>query len=394
MSSPTTTPPEQLSALRTSFLESLAASGGRLAGDGERRWIEDFGATHEEHAALVEAVGLLELTDRALLRVEGPRATGMLNGLLTNDIARAGDESRAVYSFLLTAKGRPVADLRAIPLAADRSAGGEEGGEAFWLDVPGDAADDVEEHFDRYLPPRFAEHRREGGVFPLGIVGPEAGEILSGVSGGPDLEDLAPLQTAWIEVAGSRVLAVRREPVEGPGFDLYVEGDALRAAWDALAPAVGARGGRPAGRRAWEILRVERGVPAFGSEITREVLPQETGQEDRAISFQKGCYTGQEVVVRIQHRGHVNRHLRGLAFDPSSGPPPAVGSQLRRDERGVGRVTTAVSSPRHGPIGLGYVRREVEPGEPVDVAPEEEEGRDGSGGGPGARVVELPFSDV
>lgn len=396
----TRTAPEDRSAVRRRFLESLTASGGRAPEERPSARIEEFGATHREHRALVESAGLLELTDRCLLRVEGPRTVQMLDGLLTNDAASAVPEGRAVYSFLLTSRGRPVADLRAVPVPP--TDGAED--EAVWLDLPPGSVEEVEEHLTKYLPPRFAEHRREPGIFPLAVVGPEAGAVLSGVASGAEVEGLAPLETARIHLAGAEVLAVRREPVEGPGFDLYVQGPALRATWDALVPAVEARGGRPAGRRAWEILRVERGIPAFGAEITRDVLPQETGQEDRAISFEKGCYTGQEVVVRIQHRGHVNRHLRGLAFQDAPGALPEAGAELRHGDRSVGRLTTVVRSPRFGPVALGFVRREVEPGELVRVgaAGEGPEGgtgaEDGDGDaadettGPAARVRELPFT--
>lgn len=393
MSSTTTTASEDRSATRRRFLESLIASGGRRGPEADHEGIERFAGVPQEHEALVETAGLMELTDRVLLRVEGRRPTDMLNGLLTNDAAAAAAESRAVYSFLLTSKGRPVADLRAIPSPAEE--------EAFWLDLPPGAVEGVESHFSKYLPPRFAEHRRAPGVFVLGLVGPEAGAVLTGVTSDLEPEELLPLGTARTELAGSEAVVVRREGVAGPGFDLYVQGSALRATWDALAPAVDARGGRPVGHRAWEILRVERGIPEFGREITGEVLPQETGQEERAISFEKGCYTGQEVVVRIQHRGKVNRHLRGLAFPDSAAGAPPVGTELRRDDRSVGRITSAAVSPRFGAIAMGYVRREVDPGETVRLAPEagSEAGDGGESGETGgdpprsARVVDLPFTE-
>lgn len=373
------------------FLESLSASGGDLVEDERGARIADFGSVRQEHRSLVDSAGLLEQLDRSLVRVQGPRATDMLDGLLTNHLAAATREARATYSFLLTAKGRPVTDLRVIPV----------GEEAFWLDLPAGAVADVEDHFSKYLPPRFAEHRREPTVFRISIVGPASAAALSGVSGHGELGSMDPLETARIELAGAEARVVRREPVEGPGFDLYLDGTALRASWDALVPAIQARGGRPAGRTGWDVLRAERGIPAFGSEITDDVLPQETGQEDRAISFDKGCYTGQEVVVRIQHRGHVNRHLRGLAFESTDGGRPApVGSELYHGDRQVGQVTTAVSSPRLGPIALAYIRREVDPGDTLEVRTDAVDGAresDSAGEVPPdptvAQVVELPFTE-
>ena len=154
----------------------------------------------------------------------------------------------------------------------------------------------------------------------------------------------------------------------------------------------------PTGAGDWETFRIELGLPVYGPDIGPDNLPQETGQTERAISFGKGCYTGQEVVARLHYRGHVNRLLRGIracgpeAHAPSAGeeePRPhrqaelAPGVELHAGGRPVGRITSAAVSPRLGPIALGYVRTTVEPGEPVAV---------GDAEGPSARVVALPFT--
>ena len=126
-----------------------------------------------------------------------------------------------------------------------------------------------------------------------------------------------------------------------------------------------------------EILRVESGRPRFGREMTTATLPQEAGINERAVSFTKGCYIGQETVARLHYKGRPNRHLRGLRLSaPASGGDP-----IRLDGREVGRVGTAVVSPAQGPIALAVVRREATPGDTVRV------------GDPGedAEVVELPF---
>jgi folate-binding protein YgfZ len=128
-----------------------------------------------------------------------------------------------------------------------------------------------------------------------------------------------------------------------------------------------------------EVLRVEAGWPRYGLDVTEENLVQETGWEDRAVSFTKGCYVGQEVVIRVHHRGHANRHLRGLVFHEE---PAAIGTPLLVDEKQVGAVTSAVRSPRLGPIGLGYVRHEIPPESEVRLA---------EPGGRSAQVVALPF---
>jgi tRNA-modifying protein YgfZ len=127
---------------------------------------------------------------------------------------------------------------------------------------------------------------------------------------------------------------------------------------------------------AWQIARVEAGMPAFGVDFDGEMMPAEAGVVERAISFTKGCYPGQEPVARLHYRGHANRGLRGLAFE---GDPPPPGTPVTLDGRPVGRTGSAVRSPRLGPIGLAVLRREAADGAHVDA------------GGVGAVVAPLPF---
>ncbi len=124
-----------------------------------------------------------------------------------------------------------------------------------------------------------------------------------------------------------------------------------------------------------EIVRVEHGRPRFGIELDDSVIPQEAGLNERAVSFTKGCYVGQETAARLHYRGKPNRHLRGLRLSE----PVATGEPLRLGEREVGRVGTSVVSPAHGPIALALVRREAAPGDTV------------AAGEATATVVELPF---
>ena len=139
-----------------------------------------------------------------------------------------------------------------------------------------------------------------------------------------------------------------------------------------LAPLVAGLSPAPleAGLDALDVVRVEAGVPRFLVDMTEDTIPLEAGLEDRAISFTKGCYVGQEIIVRVTTRGggRVARKLVGLRFDPDRLPPEA-GATLHAGDRGVGKVTSAVYSPRcAGVIGLGYVHRDfVEPGTTLEV---------------------------
>jgi aminomethyltransferase len=127
----------------------------------------------------------------------------------------------------------------------------------------------------------------------------------------------------------------------------------------------------------WELARIEAGMPRFGHEFDASSMPAEAGLETRAISFTKGCYPGQEPVARLHYRGHANRGVRGVRFD---GGMPSRETEVVVDGASVGRVTSAVESPRFGPIGLAILRREVA------------EGARGDAGGVPITVVALPFA--
>jgi folate-binding protein YgfZ len=157
------------------------------------------------------------------------------------------------------------------------------------------------------------------------------------------------------------------------GVDVLCDADDTDAVREALLSA----GATPVSEQAAEIVRVERGRPRYGHELDDATIPQEAGLNDRAVSFTKGCYVGQETVARLFYRGKPNRHLRGLRL---SEPVPA-GAQLHLGERAVGKVSSSLVSPTHGPIALALVRREAAPGDTVTVE-----------GGATATVVELPFA--
>jgi len=312
--------------------------------------------------ALKESVAALVEDDRVIFRIHGKRARQVVNGLLTNTLDGL-EEGTARYAFALTAKGRPVAEMRVLPPPGFERAG--EGPETLWIDVPAAAAEAFREHLGRFVPPIFAEHRALD-VARLSLVGPGALELAPRVPEALGLPAAGPVD-ALRELGcaslgdGPDGLLVRREDVEGPGIDVYVPGAARSLAAAALETLATAHGGALATPDDLDVVRVERGIPIYGHEITLETLPQETGQETRAISFSKGCYTGQEVVARIHYRGHVNRLLRGVRAGEGTTLEP--GDALSAGGKVVGTVTSAVSSPRLGPIALALLRREHGPGD-------------------------------
>lgn len=331
-------------------------------------------AGSQGYRAAVERVGLFSSVPRGVVAVSGAGALRVVNGLASNDVKDV-PAGRGVYSFLLDRRGRVVVDLRILPVAGFERDAGDAGTETLWLDTPGEAVPALEQHLRKYVPPILAKYRLTG-VAVHTLIGPRAAEALerwkaaAGASFVRHPGELASLEATTALVGGITALAVRREEIEGAGFDLYVDhaGEAREAERLSrqLEQAVTRAGGAAAVRGDWEILRLEQGLPVFGSELGAERLAQEAGQDDRAISFAKGCFTGQEVVARIHYRGHVNRHLRGLRWAPDAVERvrDLVGTILRVSSgtdgaKPVGVVTSAVRSPRFGPIGLGYVRREV-----------------------------------
>lgn len=202
-----------------------------------------------------------------------------------------------------------------------------------------------------------------------------------------DLHVLARPDELWLETEAGAPLALAG--AEGwvaafgwsgeTALQLFVPAAAAGAAAEALRAAGGPLEAAWGDARALEVLRIEAGIPRGGAELGEDVLPAEARLVERAVSFTKGCYTGQEVVARMHSRGRVGHLLVGLAL-PADGALPAPGAPLLHDGAKVGALTSVARSPAAGAIGLGFVRSaHAEPGTEL--------------GCPGgiARVVALPF---
>jgi folate-binding protein YgfZ len=199
----------------------------------------------------------------------------------------------------------------------------------------------------------------------LSLIGPDA----LALAGSVDLPEEEHAHRAT-EVAGAPVRAIRTDV----GVDLLVEDAGATAA---VAAALTDAGAVPISETAAECLRIEHGRPRYGIDLDDSVIPQEARLNDRAVSFTKGCYVGQETVARLHYRGKPNRSLRGLALSA----PARTGEELTLGERKVGRLGSVAVSPRLGPIALALVRREAENGAVVAI------GSDGIT----ATVVDVPF---
>jgi len=194
------------------------------------------------------------------------------------------------------------------------------------------------------------------------VVGPDAPTLVSRLALGllVGSDELSALSEGHWRLTGSSVVdglaVIKTEEVWPEAYSVVGPAGAVTALWKAVVAA----GARPAGHGVWSTLRVEGGRPVFGTDMDETTIPIEAGIHDRAIDYGKGCYTGQEVIIRIRDRGHVNRHLRQLELGDV--PTPASGTELHAhgSDKVVGRITSAVQSPKYGQtLALAYVRRGV-----------------------------------
>ncbi len=355
--------------MRTLHDEASAVWGTLRGAEVPRRYADPAG----EYAAAHEGLAVRDRSHRLRLRFDGRQPAAMLTGVITGRMPAALERpvsevvaGRAEPSAVLTPKARFVAEIRLWRDAGDDGAGGAGGaGEAFVADVPRAAATSLREHLARYLPPRFiATHDVTDETGMLTVLGPEASAWLAREALGLRVgtEELDALAEGDLRAVGE-VTVIRSGEVSVPAFDVVAPSSSIRALWRRLLES----GAAPVGSGVWEALRLEAGRPAFGADMDPDTLMPETGLVGRLVDHAKGCYTGQEVVVRIRDRGHVNRQLR--RFRVTEGPTPAPGAELWHPDhdRAVGVVTSAAESPRMGTLAIGYLRREVEPGSEVRV---------------------------
>jgi len=306
----------------------------------------------DAHRAMLESCALVDRSERGKLALTGSEAKEFLQGQVSNDIEglEPGD---GCYAAFLTPKGKMLGDLRALDT-----------GEELLLDCERVALQELFNMIRRFKLGRDVElHKRTVEYALLSLIGPGARAVAGDVPAREHAHRAA-------ELAGAPVRLI----ATGDGVDvLCAAGDA-----GAVRAALLAAGAVPGDEAAAEIHRVETGRPRYGLDLDDSVIPQEAGLNDRAVSFTKGCYVGQETVARLYYRGKPNRHLRGLRLDG----PAATGDPLLLGEKEVGRLGSVVESPSFGWIALALVRREAEPGATLAVG-------DGT---VTATVAELPFA--
>jgi folate-binding protein YgfZ len=319
-----------------------------------------------EYAALKEHCGLVDRSERGKLALSGDGAVEFLNGQVTNELVdmRSG-EGR--YAAFLTHKGKMLGDLRILAISIDPEGKPSE----LLLDTERSTLQALFDMIRRFKVGYEVElHKRTLERSLISLIGPRAAEVSAGAfklnaSELPAGEhDHVPANTN-----DTAVRLIRTDL----GYDALFDSSALEDVRRALLDA----GATDTSEAAAEIVRVEHGRPRYGIDLDDSTIPQEGGLNERAVSFTKGCYVGQETVARLHYKGKPNRHLRGLRLSSHAEP----GAELRMGERSVGHLGSAVLSPTLGQIALALVRREAAVGDELAVGEE----------GVRAVVSELPF---
>ncbi|HET9075175.1 MAG TPA: folate-binding protein [Solirubrobacteraceae bacterium] len=313
-----------------------------------------------EYTALREAAGLVDRSERGKLALTGPGAKEFLHGQVSQDIL-ALTPGHGAYAALLTNKGKMRADLRVLDT-----------GQELHLDTERAALQELFNALRSFAIGYDVQlHKRTLQSGLLSLIGPDSDTILSVLGVTP--QQRAPTGQEHAHALARPAGVLTRMIRTDIGVDLLCDSESLPALSSALIDA----GARPVGEPAAECLRIESGRPRYGIDLNDGVIPQEAGLNERAVSFTKGCYVGQETVARLYYRGKPNRELRGVRAEA----PLLPGTTLLWEGREVATLTSAAVSPRLGPVGLALVRREVPLDTPLDTS-----------AGVSARVLALPFS--
>lgn len=323
-----------------------------------------------QHETLLQGCGLLDRSERGKLALTGSGAAEFLNGQVTNDIESLSD-GEGCYAAFLNHKGKMLGDLRVLAV------GGMDGTPLeLLLDTERTALQalfDMIRRFKIGFDVDLSKRTLECGL--ISLIGPRSRDVAAAVlSDGKAAPQLPPnIEHAHVaaQIAGRQVRLITT--AQPDGLDVLCDTQDV----DEVRSALLAARATPVDERAVEVVRVEGGRPRYGVDLDDTVIPQEAGLNQRAVSFTKGCYVGQETVARLYYKGKPNRQLRGLRLSE----PAPEGADLHLDGKLVGRLTSSLRSPTLGPIGLALLRREVAVGDSLSAGDRQAI----------AEVVELPF---
>ncbi len=297
----------------------------------------------QDYRGILETAAIGELAPSVQLAVAGADRASFLQGLLTNDI-QALTEGSGCYSAWLTPQGRMLTDMHVL-----------ESDGMLLLDVPAAQTEATMGRLEQFL---FSEDVKlgslAGALATVWVHGPGAPAVLErSLEGASGLGEWPIYRHSHVAFAGESLVLARIDQLGVPGYCAFLSAGRR----DDLVAALTANGAPPVGPEALAAARIEAAYPLFGVDMTTDTIPLEAGIEPRAISTSKGCYVGQEVIIRVLHRGHgrVARKLVTVKLDA----PAEAGAKVFDGERGVGAVTSAAVSPQSGPIALAYVHRDL-----------------------------------
>jgi folate-binding protein YgfZ len=326
----------------------------------------DMSTLASEYRTLTEECGLLDRSERGKLSLTGSGAVEFLGGQVTNELSTLAP-SEGCYAAFLTHKGKMLGDLRILAVGEAGSEVGE-----LLLDTERAALQALFDMINRFKVGYEVQlHKRTLQSSLLSLIGPRSHQLAIDAAE-PQAISLARREHSHISthIAG---LAVRLISTT-EGVDVLCDEPDREEVSKALLDS----GARAVSEKTAEVLRVERGLPRYGLDMDESTIPQEAGLNERAVSFTKGCYVGQETVARLYYKGKPNRHLRGLRLTEAM----PTGSPLHFQGRLIGNLASSVISPTFGPIGLALVRREAQTGSTIAVGEENVT----------AEVLALPFA--
>ena len=306
-------------------------------------------SSEDHYRAVREGAAIGAIAPRSQVAVTGADRAAYLQGLLTNDI-QALASGTGCYSAWLSREGRMLTDMHVLASAG-----------MILLDVPANELDPTLERLDQFI---FSEDVQVASLVEslrtVWVHGPRAAAVVGAAVGAAGLAGWGAYRHE--SIGSQEIVAARIDQLGVPGYCLFLE----PAAEAQVGAALQAAGAIAVSDAAIEAARVEAGYPVFGVDMTVDTIPLEAGIEDRAISLTKGCYVGQEIIIRVLHRGggRVARRLVGLRLER----PASRGAKVFAGDREVGVITSAAVAPSVGPIALAYLHRDfVAPGTAVDV---------------------------
>lgn len=321
-----------------------------------------YSSRKEEYEGLRHGCALVDRSWVSRLEMVGEDRVRFLNGLVTCDV-KGLEVGQTVYGFVTNPKGRILADVGVAALD-DR----------LWLELAPGTGEQIASHLSKYVIIDRVEILRLDRI-PLSLYGPRAGEFLAGLTTLPEERR----HHHQVEICGTAARLVCEPDVGAATYSLWAPTADAGALFEELLRQGAELDLRPVGHHAIERLRIEESRSLFGRDFGPDNFPQETGIPN-AVSYDKGCYLGQEVVARIHYRGGVNRHLRGLIFTGERDAEEIVGRRVLVEGREAGIVTSASESGDRC-LGLAMLHKRAEPGARVEVE-----------GYLTAKVVALPFA--